>query len=365
MYLYQRAGSANWWARFSVNGKRLRMSTGCEGEQAARQWAKAKEGKLVTGEATAETVKVDRVKYEEARADLLSHYATHKSRDLTEAGWRLAHLDPFFSGRKLASIGPKDSTRYAATRQAEGASNASINRELAVLGRMLRVAYINGKLQRMPVLHKKLKESAPRSGFFEAEQYAAVRRHLDPETGAPLACDFSLTYGWRMRSEVLTREWRHVDLRVGTVRLDPGEAKNDDARVVYLTPELLAGFQAQRARVRELEKRLGRIVPYVFPHFTGAKRQSVGLRHVAVVGDRVKDFRRQWASAVQAAGCPGMLRHDFRRTAVRNLERKGVSRSVATKLTGHRTEAVYRRYAIVSDQDLKAASAKLAQEAAR
>jgi hypothetical protein len=55
-----------------------------------------------------------------------------------------------------------------------------------------------------------------------------------------------------------------------------------------------------------------------------------------------------------------MLTHDFRRTAVRNMERTGVPRSVATKLTGHRAEAVYRRYAIVSDADLRAASATLA-----
>jgi hypothetical protein len=44
---------------------------------------------------------------------------------------------------------------------------------------------------------------------------------------------------------------------------------------------------------------------------------------------------------------------------VRNLERRGIPRSVATKITGHRTESVYRRYAIVSDADLREAARKL------
>jgi len=44
---------------------------------------------------------------------------------------------------------------------------------------------------------------------------------------------------------------------------------------------------------------------------------------------------------------------------VRNFEQKGISRSVAIKLTGHKTESEYRRYAIVSESDLAEAARRL------
>lgn len=77
------------------------------------------------------------------------------------------------------------------------------------------------------------------------------------------------------------------------------------------------------------------------------------------VGTRRADFRLAWATACREAGVPGMLRHDLRRRAVRNMERVAVPRSVAMKLTGHKTENVYRRYAIVSPADLRASAEKL------
>jgi hypothetical protein len=65
-------------------------------------------------------------------------------------------------------------------------------------------------------------------------------------------------------------------------------------------------------------------------------------------------------TACRKAGVPGLLLHDLRRSAVRNLERAGVSRSVAMKLTGHKTGNVYRRYAIVAENDLREDGIKLA-----
>lgn len=64
-------------------------------------------------------------------------------------------------------------------------------------------------------------------------------------------------------------------------------------------------------------------------------------------------------SALREARLPGLIPHDFRRTAIRNFERAGISRSVAMKMVGHRTESVYRRHAIADETMLREAGTKL------
>jgi integrase len=142
-----------------------------------------------------------------------------------------------------------------------------------------------------------------------------------------------------------------VDLAAGTLRLDPGTTKNDDGRLVYLTPEVARMLAAQLGRVDALSRQLGRIIPSLFPHLGKGPLQ----------GTRIKYFRKAWKTAARKAGIPGMYRHDFRRTAVRNLTRRGVVERVAMKVTGHRTRNVFERYNIVSDGDLRDVARKLAQ----
>jgi integrase len=207
---------------------------------------------------------------------------------------------------------------------------------------------------KVPVI-RKLKEAAPRQGFFEREQFEAVRKHLPTDLQA--AATVAYTFGWRTQSEVLTLERRQLDLDAETLRLDPGTTKNDDGRLVYLTPELKTLLRAQAERVNTLERQLGRIIPWLFPHLPA--------RHVSrrLMGTPRGDFRKAWVTACKRAGVPGALRHDCRRTAVRNMVNGGVPERVAMKVTGHRTRSVFDRYHIVSPADLKEATRKLAQGA--
>lgn len=187
-----------------------------------------------------------------------------------------------------------------------------------------------------------LRENNARKGFFEPEQFGSVLQHL-PDYLKPV---FEVAYitGWRVASELLTRKWQHVDLENGWIRLDPGESKNTEGRMFPLTPELWEILYRQWEKTRQLQLATGRLIPWVFHRD----------------GKPIKDYYGGWDKACRLAGFPDRVAHDLRRTAVRNLERAGVPRSAAMKMTGHKTESVYRRYAIVDEAMLRESAEKLA-----
>ena len=75
-------------------------------------------------------------------------------------------------------------------------------------------------------------------------------------------------------------------------------------------------------------------------------------------GRPIRDFRGAWGTACAAAKKPGLLFHDLRRSAVRNLVSAGVDQAVAMRITGHKTVSVFQRYRIVADDDVRSALAR-------
>ena len=66
---------------------------------------------------------------------------------------------------------------------------------------------------------------------------------------------------------------------------------------------------------------------------------------------------------VKAAGVPGLLFHDLRRSAVRNMLRRGVTQKTAREISGHKTDSAFSRYNIVSEADIRDAARKIEEGA--
>ena len=139
-----------------------------------------------------------------------------------------------------------------------------------------------------------------------------------------------------------------MDAAAGTIRLEPGETKNGRGRTLPYAAlsELAALLAAQRAYTDDVQRRTGQVVPWVFHR----------------EGQPIKSFRTAWRAACRRTKL-ARIPHDFRRTAVRNLVRAGVSEKVAMGLTGHLTRSVFDRYDITNDRDLREAVARLAAAA--
>jgi integrase len=188
--------------------------------------------------------------------------------------------------------------------------------------------------------------------FVTEEEFRAILQHLSDDI-APVAT-FMYWTGWRT-SEVLSLKWDQVDFIHGVLRLGVGTTKNDDGREFpfHALPELEALLRRQRERAARLQDANGQAIPWVF---------FWSVRHAKEPAGRpIKNFLDGWHTACRKAGIDDRrVPHDFRRTTVRRYERANVARSLATALTGHRTESVYRRYAITSTADKTEALAKVA-----
>jgi len=320
-----------YWLKYHRGGKAYYESSRSDKLEKAKKLLKLREGEIAQGKIPG--VSFDRVFFDELAEDLLTDYRINHKKSYGRAALSVKHLKVVFQGIRVPGITTARIKTYIDKRLQEGSSNASINRELAALKRMLHLGaeQTPPKVDRVPHIPT-LEERNIRKGFFEYREY---RQLLDSLPGyLKPAVTFAYMTGWR-KEEILSLKWPQVDLAEGTVRLEPGLTKNDEGRTFYMDDELWSMMKDLHRN-----RRLG--CPYVFHKD----------------GKRIQQFRKTWESACKKAGARGMVFHDLRRTAVRNMIRAGIPERVAMTITGHKTRAVFDRYNIVSTEDLKEAAKK-------
>ncbi len=166
-----------WWLSYYVNGQQLWESAKTTDRATARRLLQEKIGQRAEGRLL---VGADRVTFEVLIQMVLDEYTANARKSADKVQYRERHLAKSFAGwRKASDITVTDLRAFIfiARRQEKGAANAEINRELATLRRGFNLALQAERIPRMPHFPR-LQESAPRAGFFEADEFHAVLHQL-------------------------------------------------------------------------------------------------------------------------------------------------------------------------------------------
>lgn len=340
--IFRRPNSPFWWIAYYLGSRQFRESSHSQDEKVARRLLKHR----------LREVAADRLGARDFVGPSKERVRVHQLLDVLEDDYKLrkchtstvtAHLKPIretFGNRRAVSVTEEVVDRYIKARLSAGKAPATINRETQLLGQSYKLAIRRKVLNSAPTIRCLSMIGNARQGFFEDADFKAVVKLL-PEHLKDFA-RFAYLTGWR-KGEISSLEWRDVDEQGTCIRLRAELSKNRTGRVLALEGELWNIMQRCLTR-RQIAGRSGeiRLSGYVF-HWKGR---------------RLRWFYDAWNLACKRAGLEGKLFHDLRRTAVRNMIRAGVSETVAMKISGHKTRAMFDRYNITSERDLREAVRK-------
>jgi integrase len=342
-FIYRRG--AIWWVQYWVRGRRIRESSESTKEADARKLLKQRIGEATTGKPVGPDV--EKTTFGDLASMLITDYRVNGLRSVARIEDALEHLRGFFGGERIEDEDENQKKRlqryvggdravtitsdriseYVAQRQTEEAANATINRELAALKRAFRLGTKARKVALLPEITMLDESSNVREGFIERAGFLKLHEALPADLKDPVT--FLWLTGWRV-GEMCSLTWASV--YSDAIRLRRENSKNKRGRELPLVGELAEVIE----RAREVRR----------PDCTFVFHRD---------GEMIGSFRKSWATACKAAGVAGLLVHDLRRSALRNLIRSGVSQKVAMQISGHRTGNVFDRYDITTPQDIAAA----------
>lgn len=230
---------------------------------------------------------------------------------------------------------------YVADRLALGFKPGTVSMgEIAAVRAAFRMAKREDRLHELPHFPT-VKVRNARQGFVEPEDFERIAARM-PQLYRDVATFAYLTVR-RIEDEVLQLPWAWVDLRSGEIRWP--DTKNDEALALPIM-----------AQVREIleRRRKARLIGSRLSEWVFHARRPTPLSP--------SSFGEVFRAAAAAAGFPGLMPHDLRRSGLRNLMRsKGVTETVAMSISGHRSRSVFDRYNITSLEDQRRALSAVEQ----
>jgi integrase len=371
-----------WWVQYYVNGQQVRESSKSRKKSVAEKLLMRR---LVAIEDGTATVPHRQITYEEMRQRLVTDRTKKQNAGKPEDG--LKPLDAAFGGLKASVITRDAIDEFALAQRGLGKANDTINGYLRALRRMFRLSAADVK-NPPDVNASMLKASKARQGFIDREQYLRLLAML-PDYVRPIYT-FGYFTGMRL-GELKNLTWARVDRQGETIRLESEDTKNAEPRAIpygkvpelkQLMDELWKSTTDASGLVftRKKGKRLGSfrkawIRACIKASIATKSGVSRMLWECPTCHDQTEVEKQPWppelpkAEPPRCAKCDRVLRwtycglifHDLRRAGVRNLVRAGVPQSVAMRISGHKTTAVFQRYNITDEKDIANAMERVAQ----
>jgi integrase len=369
-----------WWVKFYADGKPQRESATVQRRngviEPARTWEEAEkylEGRLRKVHAHQEdpskpfiTQRIRRLTIDDLLTSLETDFRI-RDKDSPPNRAHIKRAKGDFGHLRASELTSDDLNTYVDNRLNPAAggrpsAKASINRVLEMLGQAYTLAAVPA-----PKIRCLSEKGNERKGFFGEQQIRAVIANLPADIA-----DFTL-FAWltgMRKGEIEALSWEDVD--GDCIRLAALDSKEREARLIPLEGELAELFRRREASRRWMDR-------------DGTVHLASWFFHVD--GCRIGDFRKSWATACCAAGvgkfvCPkcctdvsekgkcarcggnwkredlkyvGRTFHDLRRSACRNMIKAGVPQKTAMAISGHKTDSMFHRYAIVAEDDLRTA----------
>jgi len=256
------------------------------------------------------------------------------------------HIRPYFGDRVAATLTTRNFEEYREDKMKD-VGPSTINRHLSYI----RSGFYTGMKRVTP----RMVDTIPafptvnesyniRKGFLTMDGYQKVLDQLPVSLKPLFICGFHVS---SRKGELKNILWTQVDLNEELIVLDADQTKPGEGRGLPIYGDMVEALREQK-RIRD-EQFLD--CEYVFFwHKEDAVLSHGGTR--VIPGTHIKKFYASWNSAVEAAGYPGLLFHDLRRSAARNMAKAGMDQAMRMKISGHKTPSMDIRYGIIVASDV-------------